>query len=136
MALGITLDGAPGLGDKLIFTSFPENFFKNTGEKVIDLDGFWGFDFNPYVLRDQEPTEVLNLWSEPRREFGLEDFIKKPVHFSIAERTLELFPRFKTFLRHPRLYRWENLVCSRPLQVSLHISGTTQPPLSTEIIER
>lgn len=33
-----------GLGDQIQFTSFPENFYLNTGEKVFDLDNNPLFD--------------------------------------------------------------------------------------------
>ena len=63
--LGITLGGAQGLGDKLQFSSFPENHFRNTGEKVVDLDRSWIFDHNPYVVRDAPHDRALDLWAAP-----------------------------------------------------------------------
>ena len=63
--LGVTLSGASRMGDKLQFASFPENYYKNTGEKVIDLDCAWVFDHNPFVVRGEAPTSVVNLWRHP-----------------------------------------------------------------------
>jgi hypothetical protein len=63
--LGITFKGASGLGDKLQFSSLPENYFRNTGEKVIDVDRSRIFDHNPYVERDKVPDRVIDLWSQP-----------------------------------------------------------------------
>src|SRR6202167_1343909 len=63
--LGITFRGASGLGDKLQFSSFPENYFRNAGEKVIDVDRSWIFDHNPYVERDKVPDRMIDLWTQP-----------------------------------------------------------------------
>jgi len=127
--LGITLKGAPGLGDKLQFSSFPENYFRNTREKVIDLDRVWIFDHNPYVVRDAVPERVINLWTEPwplRLGITQEEYLTKPVFFSQAERTSTIFNHV-AHLRHPRLYRFEELP-KLEKRVILHTTGSRMQP--------
>jgi hypothetical protein len=106
--IGITLKGATGMGDKLQFASFPENYFRNTGEKVIDLDCEWIFDYNPFVVRGKTPEGAVNLWTLPwpqlRRGTSGAAFLAKPIFSSIAERTASAFNHV-AYLRHPRLYR-------------------------------
>ena len=107
MSIGIFL-GGPGIGDKLQFSSLPENYFLNKGEKLIDLENSWVFDHNPFVLRGARPDEVINLWghqnSVNEREGRGE--IKHPM-FGISARVCEGFG-LKCHVRHPRLYRYED----------------------------
>ena len=118
--LGITIKGAIGLGDKIQFASFPENYYKNTGQKVIDLDRVWIFDHNPYVVRGQEPSKTIDIskinWPLKRTykywpiraRFTPKHYKDKPTYFSIADRTSSIFNHV-TYLRHPRLYQFEDL---------------------------
>jgi hypothetical protein len=145
--LGITFRGAQGLGDQLQFSSFPENHFRNTGEKVIDLDGAWIFDHNPYVLRDVAPTGTVDLWTAAwpfKAGMTHEQYAARPIFFSLAERTSAIF-NHAAYLRHPRLYRFEDLPQIQK-RVVLHTTGKRLPPvtpqgedaarvLSAEIIE-
>jgi hypothetical protein len=105
----------PGLGDKIIFSSFPENYFKNTGEKLIDTNNYWTFDYNPYIIRNDIPTNTINLWN-----LGGE-YDKSHILPSIAERTCNFF-NFNTYIRHPRLYRYEDLPIKLN-QIVVHLSG-------------
>jgi hypothetical protein len=124
--LGITLGRAPGLGDKLQFSSFPENFFRNTGEKVIDVDRAWVFDHNPYVVRDAIPNQVIDLWSQRWPQPTQAQFAARPIFFSQAERTSSIF-NHTAYLRHPRLYQFEDLP-KLEKRVVLHTTGKkTQP---------
>jgi hypothetical protein len=131
--LGITIRGAIGLGDKIQFASFPENYYKNTGQKVIDLDHVWIFDHNPYVVRDQEPSETIDIskinWPLKRAykywpiraRFTPKHYKDKPTYFSIADRTSSIFNHV-TYLRHPRLYQFENLPII-PKRIVIHTTG-------------
>ena len=146
--LGITLAGALGIGDKLQFSSFPENYFRNTGQKVVDVDRVWIFDHNPYVVRDAQPDRIINLWTQKWLEgdsVPLEDYKTKPVFSSIAERTSRIFGH-TAYLRHPRLYQFEELPTLEK-RIVLHTTGKNIPPhvalgedrlrrLSEEIISR
>jgi hypothetical protein len=127
--LGITFRGARGLGDQLQFASFPENWYRNTGEKVIDLSGSWIFDYNPYVIRGEAPDRTVDLWDEPwpgRLQVSLEQYRHKPIHFSQAERTCSIFGH-TAYVRHPRLYRFEESPRLEKRLV-LHTTGRNLPP--------
>ena len=131
--LGITLGEAAGLGDKLQFSSFPENHFRNTGEKVVDLDRSWIFDHNPYVVRDVAPSRTVDLWTAPwpmRRQITHEQYTAKPVFASLAERTSSIFGHV-AYLRHPRLYRFEDLP-RLERRVVLHTTGKNIPPRTNQ----
>ncbi len=96
--LGIWNDG-PGIGDKLQFGAVPENYFRNFGEKVVDMSNCWVFDHNPYVVRGERPDTALNLWYV---QFPAEDYL------SYGERQTIKFGWPKCYLRHPRLYKYED----------------------------
>jgi len=128
--LGLTLAGALGLGDKLQYSFFPENHYKNTGEKVVDIDRSWIFDHNPFIVRDEVPTHVLNLWTMPWPKLldtSPRAYYANPVFFSIADRTARAL-RHVAYLRHPRLYAYEDLPII-PNRVVLHTSGKPNAPL-------
>lgn len=128
--LGITLVGANGMGDKLQFSNFPENYFRNTGERVVDIDRCWVFDHNPYVVRDVEPASVVNLWSTPwpwATKLSFHEYNSKPVFSSIAERTGTIFGHV-VYLRHPRLYRFEELPAVER-RIVLHTTGSGLHPV-------
>lgn len=124
--LGITFKSTPKMGDGLQFASFPENYFLNTNQKVIDIDHQWFFDHNPYVVRDVEPTEVIDLFEKkwPQLVHGtpMKQYISNPVFFSTADRTSTIF-NHKTYLRHPRLYQFEDLP-RQDRQIVLHTQGS------------
>jgi hypothetical protein len=128
--LGITFGDAPGMGDKLQFASFPENYHRNTGEKVIDLDRAWVFDHNPFAVRGQTPTQIVNLWRHLWPQLSgvnPRQFAMKPIFFSTADRTAGIFNQV-AYLRHPRLYIYEDLprVDNR---VVLHTTGSRKAPI-------
>lgn len=126
--IGITLSSCPGLGDKLVFTSFPENFFAATGLRLIDVDKSWCFDSNPFVVQDQDPEVVFDPRLAPIPSFHRS-------WSSIAERTMVQFgldPK-ALVLRHPRLYRFENTEKTKRLVV--HTQGITrQATLSPAVV--
>ena len=113
---GLVISG-PGLGDKIIFSSFPENFFKNTGEKLIDVNNYWVFDHNPYVLRGEQAHSTIDVW-----ELGAY-YDRGAVIPSLAERCCSRF-NFTTYLRHPRLYNYEDSQL-KSNQIVVHLSGNT-----------
>jgi hypothetical protein len=135
--LGISLAGAVGLGGVLVFSSFPENYYHNTGEKVIDLDRAWVFDHNPFVLRGYKPTQVVNLWSEPwphTSRSSSKEFFNRPVLGSVAERTASIFNHI-AYLRHPRLYLYEDLP-TLDNRIVIHTTGKTFAPSAGEDKEK
>jgi hypothetical protein len=131
MKTGITLAGATGIGDRLNFTSFPENYFAATGTKLIDIDQCWCFDHNPFVTRGEQPDKILNPWLEPLPKLPPQG---RPVWHSVAERTMVQFgldPRH-IVLRHPRLYKFEDEPKHHRLVV--HTTGVTRGQFSPKVI--
>jgi hypothetical protein len=63
---GFTLREDIGIGDKIQFTSLPENFFRATGRKLIDVSKSWVFDHNPYVDRESNAQNPIELWNFPK----------------------------------------------------------------------
>jgi hypothetical protein len=120
--LGITNYGS-GIGDKIQFTALPENYFKSTGNKIIDLDKSWVFDYNPYIARDINPTiGITNLWiSYPEGKF-----------LSGVDRINTVF-NIKTTLRHPRLYHFESEEIVKNTLV-VHSCGKSFGTISDKVI--
>ena len=130
--IGIIINQKIGTGDRLQFTHFPENIYKLTGEKVIDLSKDWVFDFNPYVVRDttETPSIILDLW-EISHNFPNKDFLSYADRFII-----KYLNKDKIFCRGPRLYRFEDLI-PKPNRVVCHLTGkSVKTPISDEIINQ
>ena len=109
-----------GLGDQVQFTSFPENFYLNTGEKVVDLDENPLFDYNPYVVRGVQPSQVLDLWfMTDKRVYSQKKWIP-----SISERNSHFSGLKECFIRHPKLYLHEDAPLKRS-QICVHLTGVT-----------
>ena len=108
--LGFSIKPTIGIGDQVQFSSLPENYFKATGQKLIDVSKPWFMDFNPYVLRDVDPSKVIECWNfGPRKwEFKVPEGRELPIYTSNAEIIATAFG-VPAFLNRPRLYRFENL---------------------------
>lgn len=100
--IGITFKDAPGIGDKIQFTSVPENYYLATGKKLIDVDKSWVFDYNPFVVRDSEPDQIVDLWNYDLKKIR----IHRPVYTCLAERNAAMLG-VPAQLTHPCLYRFE-----------------------------
>lgn len=134
--IGIINNG-PGIGDKIQFTSIPENFYKNTGQKLVDLSNSWVFDHNPYISRDPREVEmVADLWQETLH------FPSDRYFTSQGDRFRKLMQLEKTYLRHSRLYEHEEKQGTKPGTISVHTTssprgeGKTLPPHVIEQIEK
>jgi hypothetical protein len=134
--LGVTFDGAEGLGDLLQFSSFPENYYRNTGERVVDVNNAWIFDHNPFVVRGRNASRTINLWRQPwpqRIAVSSQSYFAKPIFFSIADRTASIFDQ-EVYLKHPRLYVFENLPTIRNRLV-IHTTGKRTAPILRQLGE-
>ena len=133
--IGIHLSG-PGLGDNLILSSLPENYFKNTGKKLIGDKSNPIFQNNPYV--DSGPTP--DLWFTHQQicdetSYFVRTLKKIHPHPSIPYEHCQFFSLPKCYLRHSRLYIHEDLKTVQN-KVCVHTSGKSSGTLSEEIIER
>ena len=64
MKLGIIVPNHVS-GDAIQYACLPENYFLTVGQKLIDVSSSFVFDYNPYVIRNEEPEQVINLWRHP-----------------------------------------------------------------------
>jgi hypothetical protein len=105
-----------GIGDKIIYLSFPENYYFNMGEKLLSPQkNEWYFKHNPYVELGQS-NRVLYF---PDILTDYKEHIIPPVAHRIAKNT----GLKDIVLRHPRLYIHEKLKKERC--ISIHSTGVT-----------
>ena len=120
-------------GDAIQYSCVPENYFRTTGEKLIDVSKSFVFDHNPFVLRDEKPDDVINLWTHhfPHTDEDSNRYLSKSERWCAGL-------GIKMFLRHPRLYIYENIE-KAPLgesrTISVHCSGKSRGHLSDKIVE-
>lgn len=125
--IGIVTPDYLGIGDKVQFASIPENFYKNYGEKLIDLSNCWVYDHNPYILRNVEPEKTISFWNQP---YKYENYLNR---FDYLNSLLKI-P--KIFCRTPRLYKYENPSNVIQNKVCLHAQGkSSKHTLSKKIID-
>lgn len=131
---GFTIKPTIGIGDKVQFSSLPENYYRATGNRLVDVSKSWIFDFNPYVQRDVllSPDRILELWN-----FGVE-FRPKPrahgVYLSNAEHHAALFGVPVT-LNRPRLYCFESFPFEKRSKILLQTRGVSHGHMPPEIID-
>lgn len=121
-----------GIGDQVMVSSFPENFFKNTGKKIIDIGNNWVFDYNPYIIRGEKPDIVL---SHLQKQIEIINSGKRKDWKSDAEEICNNFGLTKTFLRSPRLYKFEDSETIKD-RVIVHTTGRTVGSMPEKIIEQ
>jgi len=108
----------PAIGDWVYLSSLPENYYKLTGNKIIDVDKTWVFDYNPYVIRDVLPDKIVDIkpaWFHYNRNL--------PIMYSFADSIMAMLGTEELpHCRHPRFYRYEDeeLISNRLI---LHVEG-------------
>lgn len=147
--IGIRLYPAPrsylGIGDSIQFTSLPENFFRNTGQCLIDVDHHWVFNHNPYVIRLEKgilPDLSIDLWQDCdhlkcnyRKSFG-----SPRVYTSNAEANYSIIKNVlggngQIFLKRPRLYHCEDYPYEKRELILLHTTGRSNGEMPDYVIE-
>lgn len=134
---GIVVRENIGVGDKIQFSSLPENYFRATGEKLIDVSKCWMFDHNPFVVRDQEPVETFELWNFPqiRPWSNPRVYTTDPaVYLSNAEVIASAF-NIPVVLNRPRLYRFENFPFEKREKILFHPVGKSHGQLPNHVID-
>lgn len=122
--IGISNSGA-GIGDKLQFSSFPENWFLEKNEKIIDLENCWIFDHNPFVARGEKPSQKFDLWFESA------NLNQKQRQGKIKHKLLGMPHRICAHfdipckVRRPRLYLYEDVIPD-PKCVTVHAVGKSE----------
>lgn len=134
--IGITAAKAKGIGDRVQFTSVPENYFRMTGERLIDMDNAWYFDDNPFVVRGKTPTKVIDLWnfSPMKYDWPVPPEPRPPVYLSNAEIWARVVGLESTPLIRPRLYRHEDFPFEKREKIYLHTDGKSHGDLPEEIV--
>lgn len=135
--LGISIKDNIGIGDKLQFSSLPENYFRTHGKKLIDVSKPWFFDHNPFVLRDVKPEKTIELWNfptytpwvNPRR------FVTDPAVYSCNAEVSAARFKAKIFLNRPRLYRFEEYPFEKRCMILFHTHGVSHGTLPDKIID-
>jgi hypothetical protein len=122
-----------GIGDGVQFTSLPENFFKKTGQKLIDVSKPWYLDYNPYIERDKDPQKTIELWNYPR----IYDWNppRQSVYLSNAEVHLNVFGMNDPHLIRPRLYQFENFPFEKRKKILFHPLGKSHGQLPKQVVD-
>lgn len=129
--VGITVRQV-GIGDGVQFTSLPQNYFKATGHKLIDVSKPWYFDHNPYVFRDIKPTQIKELWNYPK----LYDYpkVREGVYMTNAEIHCAVMGVKEPHLIRPRLYRYEHFPFKDRSSILFHPFGRSHGSLPKKVI--
>lgn len=122
LKIGIRLSG-PGLGDNLILSSLPENYFRNTGKRLSGDKNNFIFKNNPYI-DDQLNVDV---WFSQQQICDGGSHLVRTVkkinpHFSIPYEHCQFFSLPKCYLRHSRLYVHEDIE-TIPNKVCIHTTA-------------
>lgn len=122
-----------GIGDGIQFTSLPENYFKLTGEKLIDISKPWYLDHNPFIDRLTEPKEVTELWNYPKLYAWPE--LRPSVYMSNAEIHASVMGLKNPPLIRPRLYRYEDTLFEDRKTILFHPFGKSHGSLPDAVID-
>lgn len=136
---GISVKDARGVGDLVQYSSVPENYFRETGKKLVDVDRSWIFDHNPFVLRDVplEPHEVFNLWNFApiKYKWPIPGDDRPPVYQSNAEIwALALGIKSPKLIR-PRLYQFEDFPYHQRRKILLHTDGRSHGKMPQHVVD-
>jgi hypothetical protein len=139
--IAITVKPEIGMGDKLQFTSLPENYFRATGKKLVDSSRCWIFDHNPYVDRDAEGkvSKSIELWNfgghkdkwafkAPRSEGRPGVFVSNAEIWATALGV-------SVSLNRPRLYAFEDFPYAERELIILHTDGRSHGAMPAHVLE-
>lgn len=125
--IGIKM-GVGSLGNTVMWSHLPENFYRCHGAKLVDVEKKWVYDFNPYVERDMEVDETFDLSWIDHREW-VPDGRNLPVALSKADDAFLRLGVGRIVLRHPRLYRFEDVPTVRNKVIVHAHSDSNEWPL-------
>lgn len=126
--------GRLGIGDLIQFTSIPENYCLTFGKKLVDVDRHWVFDHNPYVVRNVECDDEIDLWYAYTHNIP-KVFRGRSMLQSNAEAWARHFCNFKVTLNRPRLYHNEQYPFSLRQHVLLHTCGISHGVLPEHVVK-
>ncbi len=137
--LAITIKSDIGIGDALQYSSLPENYFRHTGRKLVDLSRPWFFDHNPYVNQDDgaKVEQTLEMWnfSPKSYDWPIPRGASEPkVYLSNAEiwaSNLEC----PVVLNRPRLYQFEEFPYGLRRDIYIQTDGRSHGSLPDHVIK-
>ncbi len=124
--IGFYWDGAgPNkLGDRISYSSLPENYYLTTGKKLVCLEDIFCFKYNPFVLRNLETQEKRSLWYYNQGGEG--------EYKTQAEQICNKW-NIKCFINHPKLYFNERAI-KTPNSITIHSTGQTVGSIPQRIL--
>lgn len=104
------------IGDQVITTSLPENYFTATGRRVVVTDDrMWVFKHNPYVNLSSNDSSlpILDVIPDARLRPQVQNYITRTDSLIVGSQSEYMwmsmgFAREQLTLRHPRLYLYED----------------------------
>lgn len=130
--LGITIR-QNGIGDVIQFTSLPENFFKKTGKRLIDVNKVWCFDYNPFVERNKEAKKIVQLWSGSNNPYRKKP--KNSAYLSNSEAHCHLLGLDSPHLTRPILYEYDQFPYEYRHRILFHPFGNSHGALPKKVID-
>ena len=142
-----------GIGDLVVLSAVPENYYKYFHKKLVDTNKSWIFDYNPYVIRNVETHSNVFGKAFPHTHFFVphEDGGYVPAadmvndHFLEDKNTIlsskqqifcEKFGIKRISCRGPRLYRYEDPSLVKKDQVVIHAHGdSTEERIDDNVIK-
>lgn len=105
------------MGDSITLSSIPENLFKTSGEKIVDMQNLWVFDHNPYVLRGVKPDSFIDFDESKKRLLEMHGG-EKP--FANFHQMHSIACGASVHIGGPRLYKFEDVYPQR--RVCVHVT--------------
>lgn len=133
MRLGFTIRDYIGVGDRIQFTSLPENYFRATGKKLVDVSRSWIFDHNPFVDRENKAEKTTELWNFGPRQYEWPR-PRKGVYQSNAEIWARAFGVAPTLIR-PRLYKFEEFPFEKRELILFQTHGKSHGVMPDHVID-
>lgn len=136
--IGISIKSAIGIGDGLQYSSIPENYFRATGSKLVDVSKPWFFNHNPFVVRDpkEPPRKTQEMWNfNPSQYPWPQPPNRIPVYLSNAEIWAMVWG-VPVRLNRPRLYCFEDIISFESRQmILLHTDGQSHGEMPKWVID-
>ena len=129
------------IGDQVCTTSFPENYFHMTGEKVIINDPLiWAFKYNPYVLHVKEHEYMefpeVDMIPDTRDQNHVKNYVGLYDCLSFnsqAEWLCASVGAKNPPLKHPRLYIYEDEKII-PNKITVHTTASNRSKAGEPLI--
>ncbi len=132
---GISINPKIGIGDGLQYSSVPENYYRQTGQKLLDVSRPWFFDHNPFVVRDPRivPEKTIEMWNFSPRQYDWPILRPQGVYLSNAEIFAAVFG-VPAVLNRPRLYQYEGFPFHKREKILFHSHGKSHGAMPDHVI--